>query len=71
MCGRAIETQKHTVRGRCPSGTCVGTIKTNCVGGDIFEFAKLGIFGGGGDADLAFAGCGDVSVGLDVARHGY
>ena len=70
MCGRAIETQEHTIRSRGPSRTCIGTIKTECVGGGIFEFTELGIFGACGDADLAFAGSGDASVGLDVSRHG-
>lgn len=69
MGGGAIEADEYSVGCGCPCWTSVGAIETDCVGGKVFEFAELGIFGGGGDADLAAAGGCDGSVGLDVARH--
>ena len=67
MGGTAIQTQKDPVGGRCPRGASVWTIEADGVGGEVFEFAKLGVFVRGGYARLAAAGGGDHAVGLDVA----
>lgn len=69
MGGTAIEAEKDAVGGGCPGGTGVGAVEADGVGGDVFEFAELGVFVGGGDAALAAAGGGDGAVGADVSGH--
>ena len=69
MGGTAVQAEEDTVGSGGPGGAGVGAVEANGIGGDVFEFTKLGIFGSSGDAGLAFASGGDGAVGFDVARH--
>ena len=70
MGGTAIEAEEDAVSGGCPCGAGVGAVEADGVGGEVFEFAELGVFVDGGDADLAAAGGGDGAVGSNVSGHG-
>jgi len=67
--GTAIEAEEDAVGGGRPGGAGVGAVEADGVGRDVFEFAELGVFVGGGDAALAATGGGDGAVGADVSGH--
>lgn len=71
MGGGAIEAEEYAVGGGGPRGAGGGTIEAEGVGAHVFEFAKLLIFVGGGDAGLAAAGGGDEAVASYISGHGW
>mmetsp|Transcript_25050 Transcript_25050/g.54169 ORF Transcript_25050/g.54169 Transcript_25050/m.54169 type:complete len:98 (+) Transcript_25050:561-854(+) len=71
MRGGAIEAEEDAVSDGSPCRADIRTVKADCVGRNVFEFSKLGVFGGGGDADFALPGGSDGPVGLDVSGHDF
>jgi len=71
MRGGAIEAEEDTVSDGSPCRADIRTVEADCVGWNVFEFSKLGVFGSGGDADFAPPGSSDGPVGLDVSGHDF
>lgn len=63
----AIQAEEDAISGGGPCGAGVGTVEANGIARKIFEFTKLCVLIGSGDADASATCGGDGAVGFNVS----